>query len=268
MGVNMNEVNKTLYIPLYGKAKVSKKGIILEDRIAEEIWSKNHFELKGKAKSKWLAYFMAMRSKVFDIWAAEQIAVNSNTVVLHIGCGLDSRYQRLNANVAHWYDIDFPDVIAERKQYFTENEHYTMLCGDASLPQEWLGSLAESEKAIIILEGISMYLELPKLKELLFEISKKYNDTCILMDIYTSFAAKATKYKNPINEVGVTTVYGIDDPLIPIKDSNINFINERTMTPKNLVDELKGFDHWFFNVMFVGKATRKIYRLLEYSSKQ
>ena len=31
----MENVNKTLYIPLYGKAFVSKKGIILTDKMAE-----------------------------------------------------------------------------------------------------------------------------------------------------------------------------------------------------------------------------------------
>lgn len=39
----MNEVNKTLYIPLYGKSKVSKQGIILNDPFAEEIWEKESF---------------------------------------------------------------------------------------------------------------------------------------------------------------------------------------------------------------------------------
>lgn len=34
------------------------------------------------------------------------------------------------------------------------------------------------------------------------------------MDCYTTFAAKASKIKNPINDVGMTTVYGIDDPKI------------------------------------------------------
>ena len=33
----MNEVNQTLYIPLYGKAQVSKRGIILKDAMAEKI---------------------------------------------------------------------------------------------------------------------------------------------------------------------------------------------------------------------------------------
>ena len=64
----MNNVNKTLYIPLYGKSYVSRKGIILSDKKAEEIWENEGFELKGKSKSKWLAYYMGMRSAVFDIW--------------------------------------------------------------------------------------------------------------------------------------------------------------------------------------------------------
>ena len=69
----MNSVNKTLYIPLYGKAFVSKKGIIMQDKKAELIWEKEGFELKGKAKSKWLAYYMGMRSAVFDTWVKKKI---------------------------------------------------------------------------------------------------------------------------------------------------------------------------------------------------
>ncbi len=34
----MDEVNRTLFIPLYGKAQVSRKGILLQDAKAEEIW--------------------------------------------------------------------------------------------------------------------------------------------------------------------------------------------------------------------------------------
>ena len=34
----MDNVNRTLYIPLYGKAFVSRRGILLEDKKAEEIW--------------------------------------------------------------------------------------------------------------------------------------------------------------------------------------------------------------------------------------
>lgn len=48
----MNNVNQTLYIPLYGKAYVSRKGIILHDPMAETIWEKEKFALKGKSRSR------------------------------------------------------------------------------------------------------------------------------------------------------------------------------------------------------------------------
>lgn len=94
MKICMENVNKTLYIPLYGKAYVSHKGIILDDKKAEAIWDAEGFELKGKSKSKWLAYYMGMRSAVFDNWLREQMEKDKNAVVLHIGCGMDSRIER------------------------------------------------------------------------------------------------------------------------------------------------------------------------------
>ena len=41
----MNEVNRTLFIPLYGKAKVSGMGILLSDPTAEEIWEAGFHEM-------------------------------------------------------------------------------------------------------------------------------------------------------------------------------------------------------------------------------
>ena len=83
----MNEVNKTLYIPLYGKSFVSKKGLFIQDKIAEQIWDAEGFTLKGKSRSKWLAYYMGIRSATFDDWTREQMSAMPDAVVLHIGCG-------------------------------------------------------------------------------------------------------------------------------------------------------------------------------------
>lgn len=81
----MNSVNKTLYIPLFGKAYVSRRGIFLDDKKAEEIWETEGFALAGKSKSKWLAYYMGIRSTVFDDWLRQQIADKEQAVVIHIG---------------------------------------------------------------------------------------------------------------------------------------------------------------------------------------
>ena len=114
----MNGVNKTLYIPLYGKAYVSKKGLFLADKKAEEIWAAESFALKGKSKSKWLAYYMGIRSAVFDNWLRQQMDDREDAVVLHSGCGMDSRVLRVGDNKHKWYDVDFTEVICERKHYY------------------------------------------------------------------------------------------------------------------------------------------------------
>jgi O-methyltransferase involved in polyketide biosynthesis len=107
----MDGVNKTLYIPLYGKAYVSRAGVILEDPMAERLWEAEGFPLKGKSRSKWLAYYMGMRSAVFDDWVRQQMAAMDGAVVLHIGCGMDSRCRRVGTQGHLWFDIDFAEII-------------------------------------------------------------------------------------------------------------------------------------------------------------
>ncbi len=258
----MNEVNRTLFIPLYGKARVSKKNIILSDPFAEKIWEKEAFPVKGKSASKWLAYNMAMRARIFDEWTDSMIERDPGALVLHIGCGLDSRCQRVKNHPKLWLDCDFPDVISMRRRYYEETSTYQMRELNAS-DTEQVKVLPDSNNVIVILEGISMYLTNEQIRAFLAVLQEKYKSVHILMDIYTVFGAKASKYKNPINDVGVTTVYGIDDISGLLNGLQIRFKAEHSLTPPELVDELQGFDKCFFKLLFTGKTYRKIYRLVE-----
>jgi len=262
----MNNVNKTLYIPLYGKASVSKKGIILHDAKAEEIWEKEGFSLKGKSKSEWLAYYMGMRSAVFDNWLKGQMEQDENAIILHIGCGMDSRVLRVGNNHHLWYDVDFPDVIEERKLYYFETDDYKMIESDAR-NVEWLHDVPSNANAIVVMEGVSMYFQVEELQKLLGAISDHFNEVSLLMDCYTEFAAKASKYKNPINDVGVTEVVGIDDPHICEEKTGFTYVKEHDMTPESMINELRGMERTIFRKVFGGKLAKKMYRLYEYESK-
>lgn len=259
----MDNVNKTLYIPLYGKSYVSRLGLILEDKKAEDIWAAEGFALKGKAKSKWLAYNMGMRSAVFDRWVKLQMQENSGAVVLHAGCGMDSRCIRVGTSDCQWYDVDFPEVIGERKRYFRETESYHMIGSDIR-EETWLDRIPAGQTAIIVMEGISMYLKPEELRAALKRWKHHFGEVRILMDTYTVFAAKATKYKNPINEVGVTQVYGFDDPLYLEEGTGITFVQEHSLTPEDLIAQLPKKEQRFFRAMFAGSMAKKIYRLYEY----
>lgn len=258
----MNSVNKTLYIPLYGKAYVSRLGILLKDPKAEEIWAAEGFPLKRKARSKWLAYNMAMRAAVFDRWLEGQLAAHPGAVVIHGGCGMDSRNLRVDAGDHFWFDVDFPEVVAERRRYFSETEHYRMIPSDIR-DTKWLEEVPRDIPAIVVLEGLSMYLPLEELNQVLLRWKAHFSQVHLLMDSYTTFGARATKYKNPINEVGVTQVYGFDDPRAV---TALSFAAEHSLTPEEDIRTLKKCEQRFFRTLFAGKTAHRIYRLYEYKS--
>ena len=261
----MNSVNKTLYIPLYGKSYVSKKGLFLDDKQAEKIWEEEGFPLKGKSKSKWLAYYMGVRSAVFDEWLKKQMTEKPNAVVIHIGCGMDSRVTRVGTENHKWYDIDFPEVIEERKRYFAETDQYKMIAGDAR-DCSWLTGIQENKTAIVVMEGVSMYLTIEDMQSLTNRLCTYFEDLVLLVDSYTSFAAKMSKRRNPINDVGVTEVYGIDHPQ-DYQNDKLTFVKEHTMIPEKYIDELKGSERFIFANLYAGSFSKKLYRLYEYRKR-
>ena len=200
---------------------------------------------------------------------------NEDSLVLHIGCGLDSRCMRVRSPYSEWLDCDLPDVIEVRKKYFPENSHYHMLALDASDPEQII-ALPDSDfdTAIVVLEGLSMYLTIGQLRGFLQALEQKYRSLHILMDVYTGFGARVSKYKNPVNDVGVTRLYGIDDigsvisglRIRFVKEHSglrIRFVKEHSFTSVSLIDELDPAEKVFFKLMFTGRLYGKIYRLFE-----
>lgn len=258
----MNGVNKTLYIPLYGKAYVTRKGVILRDEKALEIWESEGFPLGGKSRSKWLAYYMGMRAAVYDRWLIREMAADPETVVLHIGCGLDSRVLRVGTQGHRWYDVDFPEVVAQRGLHYAQTPEYTMVQADIRDPA-WLDGLP-SGSALVVMEGVSMYLTPEELNQLLTALGSHFSSVRLLMDCYTTLGAKLSKIRNPIQDVGVTQVYGLDDPLVPAQGTVMEFVKEHAMTPKDLMEDLQGMERRIFSAMYAGGLAKRLYRLYEY----
>lgn len=257
----MDAVNKTLYIPLFGKALVSRRGILLHDPKAEEIWAAEGFPLKGKAATKWLAFYMGMRAVVYDRWLAAKCADHPDAAVLHLGCGLDSRVLRLENCQNLWYDVDFPEVMQERAKHYSETGRYHMVSSDVRNPA-WMDGIS-GETAIVVMEGISMYLAPEELRSLLSSLKARFPHLHLLMDCYTEFAARASRHRNPINEVGVNQVYGLDDPM-DLETSGLEYLQEHDMTPKDLIFQLTGMERFLFQKLYAGNMSKKLYKMYEY----
>ena len=138
-----------------------------------------------------------------------------------------------------------------------------MLGADAR-DRVWLDAIPGGTDAIVVMEGVSMYLRREELLELLASLAERFGRVALLMDCYTVFAAKVSKYKNPVNEVGVSQLYGVDAPRELERGNGLLFRREHEMTPAELIDKLPGGDRTFFALLFAGGAAKKIYRLFEF----
>ena len=261
----MNNVNNTLYIPLYGKAYVSSRGIILSDKTAEKIINVTSPRLGRRSRSKWLAYYMGIRSAVFDMWLTEKMSEMPHSAVIHVGCGLDSRVHRVGTAEHAWYDVDLPAVIEERRKYYTESEHYRMISADVR-ERSWLDSIHE-RCVIVVMEGVSMYLSREELCGFTRMLGEHFDSVVLLADFYSELAAKMSKYKNPVNEVGVSRVYGLDDPRA-VEGGGLSYVREWDMTPEEYINELHGAERRIFKKLYAGGFARKLYKLYEYSKTE
>ncbi|MBE6880222.1 MAG: class I SAM-dependent methyltransferase [Ruminococcaceae bacterium] len=259
----MTNESKTLFIPLYGKALMSKEGL-WQDKTAEKIVAEKEDLFTKADKSKRLAVYMTMRAMQYDSYAENFIKDNPDAIVIHFGCGLDSRISRVTAKANHWYDLDFPDVIALRKSFYSETDSYTMI-GSSVTDFLWFDQIQHNnEPVLIIAEGLTMYLTEDDIRTLTELFAKKFGDVTFVFDAYSSFAAKASKIKNPINSVNAKISFSMDDEkLFENKEKGILHKETRYIILDEYISKLRGVYKTRF--MFMKKFGSKMYRIYIYT---
>jgi O-methyltransferase involved in polyketide biosynthesis len=135
--MELNNESKTLFIPLLGKAIMSKDNLFLHDPKAEEIISKIDYDFNLLKQSKWLSMYMSVRALIIDELCNKYIEEHPNATIIHLGCGLDSRCLRINQNFDTWYDIDYENVIDIRKKFYEEDSKHKMI-GNSVVDYKWL----------------------------------------------------------------------------------------------------------------------------------
>ena len=265
--MELNNESKTLFIPLYGKALMSKNNLFIKDPKAEEIISKVSFNFNELKQSKWLSMYMAVRAKIIDEICSRYIIQNPNTTVIHLGCGLDSRCLRVNKDSIKWYDIDFESVIDLRKQFYGENERYKMI-GKSVTDLSWLNEIDTNNQSILIVaEGLTMYLSEQELQQLLMGINTRFSNATIVFDAYSKQAVKSSKLKNPVNQMNATIKWGMNNPSDFTKlNENLEFVREYLI--RNKENNLKGMTKFIFDNLYCGKISESLYKIYEFRLKQ
>lgn len=206
---------ETLFIPLLGKAMdYRSKNSLLKDSKANEIIESIGIDIgyKNTFKARLSGQTLAIRAKQYDQWTQDFIEANPNALILHLGCGLDARITRVRPpDSVTWFDVDFPEVISLRKEYYSETNGYHMIaCSITALT--WLERIPANRPAFIIAEGVFEYLSKDDINRLLNRLTNHFFNGQIAFDVMSSYGIKVGSV-NLKNTTGATDIlkWSVDD---------------------------------------------------------
>jgi methyltransferase (TIGR00027 family) len=195
--VPWGSVEWTNLVTLYLRAHESRsRRPILGDVAAAEAVDRIDYDFKRIHRTSLPAsnqYLVTLRAKQFDDWCADFLRRKPDAVVLHLGCGLDSRAFRLA--VPHsvvWFDIDQPGVIELRRRLYDDTEHYRMIGSSVTDPQ-WLDQIPTGRPTLVVAEGLLMYLREGEVRELLRRLTDRFACGEMLFDTLSALAPLLSK---------------------------------------------------------------------------
>ncbi|MEV4106976.1 class I SAM-dependent methyltransferase [Nonomuraea sp. NPDC049695] len=211
--VRLTEEKATLLATLYGRALDARsRRPILGDDLAVEAVKKIDFDFRKTGMSPALGAAVALRDRFIDRWAAEYLATHPDATVLHLGCGLDTRFHRLAPPpTVRWYDVDYPDVIELRGRLFPERPGHRMIASSVT-DLTWLEQVPDDVPALVVAEGLLYYLDPDDGRALLRAIVDRFPGGQFVFDAVNWLGIRLQKLNRPVRKAGATLRWGIDGP--------------------------------------------------------
>ena len=198
---------------LYGRALDARSpDPILGDRLSAETLDKINFDPTKTGLRPGDHYSVAMRAEFLDGWTREFLAGHPDAVVLHLGCGLDTRVWRVNPGPGvSWYDIDLPDVIKLRTELFGDRPGSTMI-GSSVTDPSWLGRIPLGRPVLVVAEGLVYYLTEADGHALLRRIANGFRNGQMIFDGFSRLGIRLQKLNGAVTKAEATLHWGIDWP--------------------------------------------------------
>lgn len=211
--IHLTKEKETSLITLYSRALESRsKDPVLRDEAAEEAIHRIDYDFDKLKLRKVEPLSIAIRARQFDLWTSQYLAETPDATVLHLGCGLDSRVFRLDPTASvRWFDVDYPEVIEIRRRLYPERTNYFML-GSSVTDPGFLDEVPTDRPAMIVAEGVMMYLAEQDVKQLFTQLIKHFPSGLIAFDALSRWGAKMAKADPSVRATGASFRWGIDDP--------------------------------------------------------
>jgi O-methyltransferase involved in polyketide biosynthesis len=211
--VDLSGAPQTMLATLYAKALDADFGRpILGDRHAKEIVDRLDYDWSQTTITVANSPSVTTRSAHFDRWVRQFLAVHPKSTVLHLGCGLDSRYFRIDPGPdVEWYDVDYPDVVALRRQLLPTGEHNHVIAASVTDPAH-LAGIAADRPTLVIGEGLTMYLSRDDGIDLLRRVVDRFPSGELQFDAFSRFGIRSQWTNSVVRRAGARLDWGVNGP--------------------------------------------------------
>ncbi len=211
----LSGVAETLLITLYIRATESQRpDALIRDERAEVIVR----QLDAKTLKKTLALTddfsrvaVILKTREFDRFVQDFLSRRSDAVVVHIGCGLDTRFERVDNGRVEWFDLDLPDVIDLRRKLVGDaGGRYHLLAGSV-LDGAWLDRVRmhKDRPFLFLAEGVFMYFSETQVKALVTMMHEHFPGAELVFDAFSPFMRWAHNVKVTRTGVGAYLHWGL-----------------------------------------------------------
>ena len=179
----LGAVQQTLFIPLAARARAAqRRRPVLRDPKAVEIAASVEIDAKyGRGAG---GSVTVLRTVILDAWVRTFLARNPAGTVVEIGAGLNSRFERVDNGLVHWFDLDLPDTIELRRTFFADSGRRRMIAASV-LDEEWLPIVAHSPGPyFFVTDGVLAYLTEEQVTTLLTRIARHFPGGFIALDTF------------------------------------------------------------------------------------
>ena len=177
----LGELARTCVGPLFARACESRAaGGLLCDPKAEELAEQLEHDA---ADLDWPMYqlLIGIRTEIIDEATTAFLTRCPEGLVVDLGAGLDTRFERLDNGLVRWYELDLPPVIELRRRFFAEGDRHCTIPLSV-LDVRWMEALPDDAPMLFIMEGLANYLEERQARAVLGAIARRFPGAEVVMD--------------------------------------------------------------------------------------
>ena len=216
---DLNGVAETLLITLYIRALESQRpDALIKDEKAEALVKKisnDGFYDFDRIKSLHLSdanmLVIILRNREFDRYARDFLERHPEAVVVHMGCGFDRRFERVDNGQVEWYDLDLPDVIELRRKFIGDEVERYHLLACSVLKVDWLETVSAHcpRPFLFVAEGVFMYFEGAQVKSLVLTLRDRFPGAELIFDTYSPIHVWRHNLQTSTSKIKFRTQWGI-----------------------------------------------------------